>query len=682
MALAEALYKLLKESEWSEGSPPDSFADLYPWWQHDILTVVDLAGSWIADPNERRNILFTGWIFNLKHDEYRPAGNRPFSIAALLPRTKLCWMGVLDGKVPAAAVEYFGREWDRFSLPLSINARAQVKALFIGDCFMQEVIACLNGWCVRAQIALEATLVNQHLPASIRQDMRKRDPSAFDIVFYSPFSYTFAPEYGQIIGGGASLWSRAKLFGVASSMLDEVRLTVQTLAAQFSCPIYVHNTAGIVQSFEPVKGLAKNLFSYRSRRNIRELVRQRIDAIIVESTNEGRVRLMDEESARRRASDFALGRVLFQGSVFHPTLLSTELACGPYLDVMASTGLLATKKIVVCDLDETLWSGVIGEGQVQHFVERQQILKALRNRGVLLSINSKNDPANVELAFAGSVLQLDDFVAPQINWEPKPKNMVKIVEELNIKEKDFIFIDDRPDELERIRNAFPAMVVLDAREQATWRWLAHWERHLPTDQLEDRTRLYHERAAREQFLGGKALGNGKAPGNIDDEATALSKLQLSVRIERATGKSELKRVVELINRTNQFNLCGSRVTLAELERGLGVDQWVLTAAARDKFGSMGIVAAALVKRKTEGLEIPVFVLSCRVFGFGIEFALLNALRELLPNESRLTALYRQTQHNGPCRDFYAKAGLQNEGAVWAGNVSDLTATPAWLALER
>ncbi len=63
VALAEALYKLLKESEWSEGSPPDSFADLYPWWQHDILTVVDLAGSWIADPNERRNILVYGVDF-------------------------------------------------------------------------------------------------------------------------------------------------------------------------------------------------------------------------------------------------------------------------------------------------------------------------------------------------------------------------------------------------------------------------------------------------------------------------------------------------------------------------------------------------------------------------------------------------------------------------------------------
>ena len=121
--------------------------------------------------------------------------------------------------------------------------------------------------------------------------------------------------------------------------------------------------------------------------------------------------------------------------------------------------------------------------------------------------------------------------------------MVKIVEELNIKEKDFIFIDDRPDELERIRNAFQAMVVLDAREQATWRWLAHWERHLPADQAGPYPRLY------QRARGARRIPHGGTPlENIDDEATALSKLQLSVRIERATGKSDLKRVVELINR--------------------------------------------------------------------------------------------------------------------------------------
>ena len=148
----------------------------------------------------------------------------------------------------------------------------------------------------------------------------------------------------------------------------------------------------------------------------------------------------------------------------------------------------------------------------------------------VLSIDSKNDPKNVD--FSGAVLSMNDFVAPRINWEPKVKNMASIVEELNLKEKDFVFIDDRPDELERMRNAFPAMIVLDANDVATWRRLAHWEKHLAADQLEDRTRLYHERTAREEFL----TKSGGAAAGQEDEAAALGNLQLRVRIEQARGR--------------------------------------------------------------------------------------------------------------------------------------------------
>ena len=221
------------------------------------------------------------------------------------------------------------------------------------------------------------------------------------------------------------------------------------------------------------------------------------------------------------------------------------------------------------------------------------------------------------------------------------------------------------------------MTVLDAREAATWRQLAHWEKHLSADQVEDRTRLYHERAAREEFLT-EAGGSAKSQ---EDEAAALGNLQLAVRIEQATRTPELKRAVELVNRTNQFNLCGSRVTMAELETGLGGEHWVLTAAAKDKFGSMGVVGAMVVRRAAAGLEIPVFVLSCRVFGFGIEYALLNAVSELGKRESRLLGLYKETPNNGPCREFYAKAGLSRDESGWAGTVGDLRPTPSWLAVE-
>ena len=272
---------------------------------------------------------------------------------------------------------------------------------------------------------------------------------------------------------------------------------------------------------------------------------------------------------------------------------------------------------------------------------------------------------------------MDDFVAPHINWESKVSNMANLVEELNLKEKDFVFVDDRRDELERVRNAFPAMTTMDATDAKTWRWLSHWEEHLFAGMQEDRTRLYHERAAREQFL---SRSNGQKAG-LEDEAAALLRLELSVKIEPATRPSELRRAAELVNRTNQFNLCGSRMTMAELETGLGENQWVITAAANDKFGSMGVVGVMLVRRKPKGLEIPVFVLSCRVFGFGIEYALLHAVNKLAPRDCRLAGLYTETPHNQPCREFYVKAGLRWDGTEWAGTIADLAASPSWLTIE-
>ena len=675
-ALADELFEAIKESEWSTDTLPAHLSDVFEWWRYAVFAAVDLAGEWVNDPDELLSGLFAGWIFNLDHPLIHPVGAEPLSAATVLRQVKPRWAGLLEDKVSTASTRWLIEGMDRLIGSLSLPIRARVRGLFIGDCFINEIMACLAGLCARAQIAIEAVQIAHHVPAMVRQEIRAIDSGAPDIVFYSPFSYTFAPEYGQMLSVPAAFWSRTKLLGFADEMLEEVALTVRSLAGQFPCPIYVHNTAGVVQSFEMSTGLAKNLMSFRNRRDLRPIIRQRINRVVADSAFEGRTRLLDEESLRRNNGDFALGRVLFRGAVFHPTRLSIGLARGHYLDAIATTAFLATKKVVVCDLDNTLWEGVIGEGPVKHLIERQQILKGLRSRGILLSINSKNDPANIN--FSGAALQMDDFVAPRISWEPKTQNMAEIIGELNLKEKDFVFVDDRPDELERIRNAFPAMIVLDARENTTWNWLAHWEKCLPTHPHEDRTRLYHERAAREQFL---ACGSGQKTSH-EDEVAALTKLQLSVRIKETTRMAELKRAVELVNRTNQFNLCGSRVTLTELEKGLGKDQRVMIASAEDKFGSMGIVGVAVVKKRPEGFEIPVFVLSCRVFGFGIEYALLNALAELAPSDCRLVALYRETPHNELCRLFYAKAGLQRQDTDWVGTIADLVPTPSWLVVDR
>jgi FkbH-like protein len=293
---------------------------------------------------------------------------------------------------------------------------------------------------------------------------------------------------------------------------------------------------------------------------------------------------------------------------------------------------------------------------------------------VLLSIISKNDPKNVR--WAGAALQPDDFVAPRINWEPKTANMAGIRDELNLKVKDFVFIDDRRDELERMRNAFPEILALDATEPATWQFLSRWSDALAPNPESDRTQLYHERVKREQFVSGLS----QMSRAVEDETAAFTALQLSVSIQRVN-RSGLKRAVELINRTNQFNLCGSRTSERELADGLGTRHTIVQAEAADKFGTMGVVGIMQVDRHFDRVEIPIFVLSCRAFGFGIEYALLNAVRALAPAECPIVGCYKETQFNQICRQFYSASGMRWDGSRWIGRIADLPAAAQWLAIE-
>lgn len=145
----------------------------------------------------------------------------------------------------------------------------------------------------------------------------------------------------------------------------------------------------------------------------------------------------------------------------------------------------------------------------------------------------------------------------------------------------------------------------------------------------------------------------------------FEKLGLEVNIRRAA-RRDLPRVAELINRTNQFNTCGTRASLREVtEWHQSPSHRILVIDARDKFGGMGIVSIAVVRESAERLEIPVFVLSCRVFGYRIEDAVLNAAKRRAAKASLpVVGHYRETPHNAPCRGVYPGNGFVWDGAAW------------------
>ena len=583
VALAEGLFQCVRETDSAGVELPRELAHLEEWARAHFLAAIDIASEWLRTSSEHWEDLFSGWIHSRLmaplSDQGRATGYSP---SKALEYAKARWTSFLAEKISLEAVQILAQRLERVIGGLSKMMRESLRILFIGDCLQYEVITALLGPCARAQISLTPVMIHERVQAVLRNRIRTMDTSEFDLIFFSPFSHAFLPEYSQLLRPSAAVWPRADFFKFLDQFLEDVALTIRALAKQFECPIYVHNTAGTMQTFGIATGWAKNLASHRNRSQARATIHERVCRYAQEPALEGRVRPLDENSVRDQLSDWNLGKVYFRGDLFHPTRLGVELGRRTCFEAIYSTAFLARKKVVVCDLDNTLWDGVIGEGAVTHFLERQRILKGLKDRGVLLSISSKNDPKNVH--FLGAVLQRHDFVAARINWLPKAGNIESIASELNLKVKDFVFIDDRPDELQRVQESFPDIVTLNAQDPTTWKVLSHWQQHLSWEAEEDRTKLYHERVAREGFLANCSRSDEVR----EDETAALKRLMLSVKVEEAN-RFGLKRVVELINRTNQFNLCGTRTSIRDLEDGLGSRHTIVTATAQDKFGSMGVV---------------------------------------------------------------------------------------------
>jgi FkbH-like protein len=373
--------------------------------------------------------------------------------------------------------------------------------------------------------------------------------------------------------------------------------------------------------------------------------------------------------------DDALGRMFYDADLQHPAALGKHLA-GPFCDVLFVQAHLLKRKLVASDLDNTLWAGVIGEGAgVSHHADRQQALQHLKKKGVVLAVNSKNDPKNIR--WDGGLLCADDFVCQQVNWDPKVLNLQRIARQLNLKPKDFVFVDDRPDERELVRVAMPEVLSLDATDDRAWRLLDLWASLLDAEgDAANRTQFYKQREARERFL------DEQKPEVISDRGRLFTELDLTIDIRHAR-PADLKRAVELINRTNQFNTTGARTTLKEVTGWHDHPDWrVLVVDAADKFGSMGTVSVLVLHDTGETIAIPAFVLSCRVFGYGIETALLNRVKRLAADAGRpIVAQLVRTMHNDPCARVYADNGFREEADHWSFTGSAISADPTWLTVR-
>jgi FkbH-like protein len=351
-----------------------------------------------------------------------------------------------------------------------------------------------------------------------------------------------------------------------------------------------------------------------------------------------------------------------------------------------------SRRCLVLDLDNTLWGGVIGDDGVEGivlgagalgeaFVDFQMALKELKGRGILLAVCSKNDEAVARAAFRDHpemVLKEDDFAAFVANWEPKSANLRAIARTLDLGLDSLTFIDDNPYERAEVRRALPEVDAPIMPEDPTG------FRHAIEDYpyFEPSAFTANDRARAEQY---RARAEAIA---LQADSGSLEEYQASLDMRAQVGPIDalnMSRVVQLINKTNQFNLTTRRRNKAELEALLArPGAHGLWARLTDRFADHGLIAVAIgIERDDPAgrtLEIDTLLMSCRVLGRGVEASVLAELAAagLRGGCVRVEGLYLPTERNGMVADLYARLGLEETvrepgGAVrWAAPADRLT----------
>lgn len=343
------------------------------------------------------------------------------------------------------------------------------------------------------------------------------------------------------------------------------------------------------------------------------------------------------------------------------------------------------KKALVLDLDNTVWGGVIGDdgadnieiGQEtslgQTYSEFQEYIKAHRELGVILAVNSKN---NEETALAGlsrpeMVLKPEDFTVIKANWDAKDRNLGQIADELQLLPESFVFIDDNPAEREIVKNSFPETAVPEVAEAETYINIIDKSGFFETtnfsgDDLK-RNDMYQENAARR-----------KAALNYENYEEYLKSLEMKAGIKEFE-PAYISRIAQLTNKSNQFNLTTKRYSQAEIEEIAG-DQTYITLFGRleDKFGDNGIVSVVIGKRQDAELHIDLWLMSCRVLKRDMEYAMMDELAFKCSRNGirRILGYYYPTAKNGMVKDFYKLQGftkISEDGqgnSVWEYNVTE------------
>jgi FkbH-like protein len=369
---------------------------------------------------------------------------------------------------------------------------------------------------------------------------------------------------------------------------------------------------------------------------------------------------------------------------------------GELLVRILATKLGRSHKCLVLDLDNTLWGGVIGDDGIEGIIlgqgnplgeayaAFQDYCRELSRRGIILAVCSKNDEANALEPFEKHpemVLKRGDIACFVANWADKAANIRAIAEQLNIGLDSLVFIDDNPFERTLVREALPMVAVPEVGDDpADYASIiadaGYFEGLAITQEDRERSGQYQGNQLREQLRA-----------STTDLPSYLRSLDMRL-VWRRFDKIGLSRIVQLINKTNQFNLTTKRYAEADVlavmadERAFGLQLRLL-----DRFGDNGIIGIVIGRMQADDLVLDTWLMSCRVLGRQVEAATLNLVAEEAGRlgATRLVGDYVPTAKNAMVRDHYEKLGFtvfERDAAGGSRAALDLAAfTPAEIFID-
>lgn len=327
-----------------------------------------------------------------------------------------------------------------------------------------------------------------------------------------------------------------------------------------------------------------------------------------------------------------------------------------------------TKKALICDIDNTLWGGILGEDGLSGvklgpdypgnaYRAFQQEIRQLGRRGVVLALNSKNNEDQVREAFEKHphmVLRWDDFAAARVNWQDKALNLRELADQLSLSLNSFVFVDDNPVEIEIVQQQLPEVATVLLPEEPAelpglLARLGWFDSVIFSDEDRRRGDFYRAEAQRTQL-----------EQSSTDLETFYRTLAMQL-VRQRVGDGEIPRVAQLTQRTNQFNMTTRRYSEADIRRLCDSrEHRVYAYGLKDAFGDNGVIGAVIAAANGRTWQIDTFLMSCRVIGRTVE----DSIVALLAQEAQAagaTALegeFIPTKANAPARGAYERMGFR------------------------